>query len=245
MDARDEVADSVSVHATGGQAADDRRARGVEAAGRGDRYRALRARPGGDRPARRHRPRRRRRRTDRLEPSVRDRRQLVLRRGGVQPGSRASCRRIVRRCVSAGQRVGHRVHAGMAGAEHAPPAFVTRFRSPAWMARDGIGDIALNYRYQLLEEGPGRPAMAPRLSLLDAERRSVARPGRQRLGPAGEPAGQQAGPRFLLPRQRGILVEAERGFRCVPVGVARAGTGRHARSRRSSAAARSIACARW
>ena len=32
--------------------------------------------------------------------------------------------------------------------------------------RDGIGDIALNYRYQLLEEGPGRPAIAPRLSLL-------------------------------------------------------------------------------
>jgi DtxR family transcriptional regulator, Mn-dependent transcriptional regulator len=31
---------------------------------------------------------------------------------------------------------------------------------------DGIGDIALNYRYQLLEEGSGRPAMAPRLSLL-------------------------------------------------------------------------------
>jgi DtxR family transcriptional regulator, Mn-dependent transcriptional regulator len=31
---------------------------------------------------------------------------------------------------------------------------------------DGIGDIALNYRYQLLEEGPGRPAIAPRLSLL-------------------------------------------------------------------------------
>jgi DtxR family transcriptional regulator, Mn-dependent transcriptional regulator len=32
--------------------------------------------------------------------------------------------------------------------------------------QDGIGDIALNYRYQLLEEGPGQPAMAPRLSLL-------------------------------------------------------------------------------
>lgn len=31
---------------------------------------------------------------------------------------------------------------------------------------DGIGDIALNYRYQLLEEGAGRPAIAPRLSLL-------------------------------------------------------------------------------
>ena len=33
---------------------------------------------------------------------------------------------------------------------------------------NGIGDIALNYRYQLLEEGPGRPAMAPRVSLLVA-----------------------------------------------------------------------------
>jgi hypothetical protein len=31
---------------------------------------------------------------------------------------------------------------------------------------DGIGDIALNYRYQLLEEGPGRPAIAPRLTVL-------------------------------------------------------------------------------
>ena len=34
------------------------------------------------------------------------------------------------------------------------------------MAPNGIGDIALNYRYQLLEEGPGRPAMSPRVSLL-------------------------------------------------------------------------------
>jgi len=32
--------------------------------------------------------------------------------------------------------------------------------------QDGINDIALNYRYQLFEEGPGRPAIAPRLSLL-------------------------------------------------------------------------------
>lgn len=30
----------------------------------------------------------------------------------------------------------------------------------------GLGDIALNYRHQLMEEGPGRPAMAPRLSVL-------------------------------------------------------------------------------
>ena len=31
---------------------------------------------------------------------------------------------------------------------------------------DGLGDIALNYRYQLTEEGPGRPALAPRLTVL-------------------------------------------------------------------------------
>ncbi len=29
---------------------------------------------------------------------------------------------------------------------------------------DGLGDIALNYRYQLMEEGPGKPAIAPRLT---------------------------------------------------------------------------------
>lgn len=31
---------------------------------------------------------------------------------------------------------------------------------------DGFGDIAVNYRYQLAEEGPGRPAIAPRATLL-------------------------------------------------------------------------------
>ena len=30
----------------------------------------------------------------------------------------------------------------------------------------GIGDVVLNYRYQLMMEGPGRPAIAPRLSLI-------------------------------------------------------------------------------
>lgn len=30
----------------------------------------------------------------------------------------------------------------------------------------GIGDIFLNYRYQALEEGPGKPAFAPRFSLI-------------------------------------------------------------------------------
>jgi hypothetical protein len=31
---------------------------------------------------------------------------------------------------------------------------------------DGLGDIALNYRYQLMEEGAGKPAIAPRLTVL-------------------------------------------------------------------------------
>lgn len=31
---------------------------------------------------------------------------------------------------------------------------------------EGLGDVALNYRYQLTEEGPGRPALAPRLTVL-------------------------------------------------------------------------------
>lgn len=31
---------------------------------------------------------------------------------------------------------------------------------------DGLGDIALNYRYQLTGEGPGRPAISPRLTVL-------------------------------------------------------------------------------
>jgi hypothetical protein len=32
--------------------------------------------------------------------------------------------------------------------------------------RVGVGDILLNYRYQLLEERPGRPAIAPRFSVI-------------------------------------------------------------------------------
>ena len=30
----------------------------------------------------------------------------------------------------------------------------------------GLGDVLLNYRYQLMREGPGRPAIAPRVSLI-------------------------------------------------------------------------------
>lgn len=32
--------------------------------------------------------------------------------------------------------------------------------------RNGIGDTLINYRYQVLDEGPGRPAFAPRVSLI-------------------------------------------------------------------------------
>src|ERR1043166_1101018 len=33
-------------------------------------------------------------------------------------------------------------------------------------SQNGIGDVMLNYRYQALEEGPGKPAFAPRFSLI-------------------------------------------------------------------------------
>jgi DtxR family transcriptional regulator, Mn-dependent transcriptional regulator len=33
-------------------------------------------------------------------------------------------------------------------------------------SKSGFGDVYLNYRYQALEEGPGRPAFAPRVSLI-------------------------------------------------------------------------------
>jgi DtxR family Mn-dependent transcriptional regulator len=42
-------------------------------------------------------------------------------------------------------------------------------------SRAGFGDVFLNYRFQALEEGPGRPAFAPRLSVIVPS-------GRQALG---------------------------------------------------------------
>jgi DtxR family transcriptional regulator, Mn-dependent transcriptional regulator len=44
----------------------------------------------------------------------------------------------------------------------------------------GPGDVLLNYRYQLFEEGPGRPALSPRVSLIvpvGDERRGLGRGG--------------------------------------------------------------------
>lgn len=44
----------------------------------------------------------------------------------------------------------------------------------------GPGDVLLNYRYQALEEGPGRPAMSPRVSLIvpvGDEKRALGRGG--------------------------------------------------------------------
>ena len=83
-------------------------------------------------------------------------------------------------------------------------SFRSRFRSRAWTGGPGIGDIALNYRYQLLEEGPGPPGHRASPLAGAAERRSIARPGGERSGPAVESACQQAGRRLLLPWQRGL-----------------------------------------
>ena len=56
--------------------------------------------------------------------------------------------------------------------------------------RRGFGDALMNYRLQVLEEGPGRPAFSPRVSaILPTGRRARSvRTGRR----AGEPAVQQA-----------------------------------------------------
>ena len=71
----------------------------------------------------------------------------------------------------------------------------------------GVGDTLLNYRYQLLEEGPGRPAMSPRVSLVipsgDEERG---------LGFGGWgwqfnlPVSKQAGDFYRARQRRGDLV---------------------------------------
>ena len=42
----------------------------------------------------------------------------------------------------------------------------TRFRSARVAGNSGIGDVFINYRYQLSVEGPGRPAISPRVSII-------------------------------------------------------------------------------
>ena len=48
-------------------------------------------------------------------------------------------------------------------------------------SKAGFGDVYLNYRYQALEEGPGRPAFSPRVSADHAVRDA----GRTARGEAG------------------------------------------------------------
>ena len=93
----------------------------------------------------------------------------------------------------AGRRLGPGVHAGMAGAEPAPPALL----HDSVLGRGRSGRHR-RHRAELSLPAPRRRSGTTRHSTSPfagaAERRSVARPGRQRLGTAGEPAGQQAGP---------------------------------------------------
>ena len=77
----------------------------------------------------------------------------------------------------------------------------TRVAVSRWRTTFGFGDMLLNYRYQALEEGPGRPAFSPRVSLdpADRERRNGLGDGSR---PAGQPAVQQAARRRLLALER-------------------------------------------
>ena len=243
VDARDEVADSVSVHATGGKPLTI----GARAASK------LLVEviailvfvmgvAGASSAQTSTSPSTAAERTDSSRPfEIEDNSFFVEEAFNQEAGRRAN---DLRRRVPAGQRVGPRTHAGMAGAEPAPPALV----HDSVLGRGRRGRHR-RYRAELSLPAPRGRAGTPghRASPLAAaaERRSIARPGGERSGPAGESAGQQAGPRLLLPRKRGTLVEAQRGFRYLPVRVTRAGTRRDARHAVSSAAARSIACARW
>ena len=70
----------------------------------------------------------------------------------------------------------------------------------------------MNYRYQVLNEGPGRPAFSPRVSLVVPTGQRQGRPGRRVVRPAGQPAVQQAARRRLLALERRLhLAAARRG----------------------------------
>jgi hypothetical protein len=75
-------------------------------------------------------------------------------------------------------------------------------------SRAGFGDVYLNYRFQALEEGPGRPAFSPRVSL-------IVPTGRQSAG-AGE-GGMQVNLPFS--KQRGdYYLHGNAGFTWLPRG---------------------------
>ena len=67
--------------------------------------------------------------------------------------------------VRARRHMGEHVHAGVAGAVADAPALL-HHRVLQWRQASGFGDTLINYRYQVAEEGPGRPAFSPRVSLV-------------------------------------------------------------------------------
>ena len=90
----------------------------------------------------------------------------------------------------------------------------------------GVGDALLNYRYQLLEEGPGRPAISPRVSLIvpvGDEQRGL---GQGAWGVQFNlPVSKQVG-EFYLHGNAGVSWLPSRADGSLPVGRLRAGRGR-------------------
>ena len=64
------------------------------------------------------------------------------------------------------QLLGVQLHAGMAGRVAGASVFLYTLSALDNGVGSGIGDTLLNYRYQALTEGPGRPAFSPRASLI-------------------------------------------------------------------------------
>ena len=87
----------------------------------------------------------------------------------------------------------------MAGAAQCAPALLHAVAGSRRPSIAAFGDVYLNYRYQALEEGPGRPAFSPRVSLIVPTGRPTAALG-------------EAGLQINLPfsKQRGDLLPLER-----------------------------------
>ncbi len=87
-------------------------------------------------------------------------------------------------------------------------------------SHQGFGDALINYRFQLLEEGPGRPAFAPRVSLVAPSGSSALGLGRGSAGvQVNLPFSKQAGDMFW---------HWNAGFTWLPFADANLGVGRHA-----------------
>ena len=95
--------------------------------------------------------------------AIQDHGQLVPRRRSVQPGGRDLSEHLRRRAI--GRRLGVDVHAGMAG-RHAEAPVLVHARLEQRRRRCGIRQHADQLPLPVLDEGPGRPAFSPRLSLI-------------------------------------------------------------------------------